>query len=60
MLRAQYDFAEPLPERLKNLLNRLENADKSADLELQCMSCPRAVQGQSQTEAGTGILNEAL
>jgi hypothetical protein len=27
MLRAQYDLAAPLPERLENLLRRLGNAD---------------------------------
>jgi hypothetical protein len=47
MLSAQYDLAEPLTERLKSLLKRLENADESAALELQCASRPRA--GQERT-----------
>jgi hypothetical protein len=32
MLRAQYDLAAPLPERLQNLLRRLGNADEGVAL----------------------------
>jgi hypothetical protein len=42
MLSAQYNLAEPLPEGLKDLLERLDNADETAGVRGQRNSHPRA------------------
>jgi hypothetical protein len=42
MLSMQYGLAQPLPERLKHLLKRLDSPDESAAVELRSNSPPQA------------------
>ena len=36
MLSAQYDLAEPLPDRLESLLKRIEKADQISSGDIEC------------------------
>jgi hypothetical protein len=47
MLAAQYDLAQPLPERLENLLARIENADEISAVEIPHRPTCREIDGRA-------------
>jgi hypothetical protein len=48
MLAAQYDLAEPLSERIENLLKRFEDADEIGTVEIQRTRAPVRIGSRSK------------
>ena len=60
MLCAQYELAEPLPERLRELLKQLEDADERAAVATSAHYRPRAAKRIGSIPSRNWHPNEAL